>query len=116
MEREGMAIVVGTPGYSTLLAGIDADSLGGLNGDDHLYDLLGADSVSDVLCNDPLTGSEVGALLGDTLKGGVEGVVYEIANQIDLIVESADEGTNTVNISISRTPGSNAETLTLASL
>jgi len=62
-----MATVTGASGNDTLLRGIDADTLDGLEGDDRLDGSLGADSL-------------LGGSGNDTLVGGTGDDLYEIAN------------------------------------
>ncbi len=108
-----MAIIVGTSGNDTLLGGVEADSLDGLEGDDRLDGSFGADSLNGGLGNDTLIGGELGALLGDTLTGGAGDDVYEIANPLDQIVEAVGDGADTVLTSLAAyTLGDNVENLT----
>jgi trimeric autotransporter adhesin len=93
----------GLDGNDLLDGGIGNDRLEGGNGDDRL---LGGDG------NDNL----IGGAGTDTLLGGLGNDVYTIDNIDDVVTEGVDEGTDTVNSSVSYTLTDNVENLTLTGI
>jgi Ca2+-binding RTX toxin-like protein len=81
---------------------------GGL-GNDVLWSSAGNDTLSGGDGNDTLNGG-AGA---DTLIGGIGNDIYVVGDTVDVIVENAAEGTDTVQSSIGYTLGANIENLTL---
>ncbi len=89
----------------------DGDMLYGDSGNDTLDGWLGADYLSGGTGDDRLTGWGDGSA-GDTLIGGTGDDVYEV-DGADIIVESANEGTDTVIVGSSHTLGDNLENMTM---
>ncbi len=94
-----------------------------LEGQDGVDDILTADNdkSTEILGkggNDSLTGgAEADTLNGgagvDTMKGGKGDDIYIVDNAGDMVTEEADQGTDTVESSITWTLGDNVENLTL---
>jgi trimeric autotransporter adhesin len=95
-----------------------ADTLRGLDGDDLLDGGADNDRLEGGNGNDRLIGGEgndnlIGGLGADTMIGGIGNDSYAVDNNDDLVTEGLDEGTDTVNASISYTLTDNFENLTL---
>lgn len=93
-------ILTGTAGNDVLTGGIGNDQLSGLAGNDTLMGGAG---------NDLLDGGP-GA---DRLTGGTGNDTYVVESAGDVVTENANEGTDTVQSSITYTLGANVENLTL---
>jgi Ca2+-binding RTX toxin-like protein len=92
--------ITGTGGSDVLVGTSNNDRLAGLAGDDQLTGLAG---------NDRLDGG-TGA---DQLAGGVGDDTYIIDDSGDLVIEGVNEGTDTVQSSVTATLAANVEHLTL---
>jgi Ca2+-binding RTX toxin-like protein len=84
-----------------IITGNEANNtLSGLAGNDSLYGRGGNDTL-------------IGGAGSDSMFGGTGDDTYEVDNSADIITELANEGTDTVNSSISYTLSDNVEYLTL---
>ncbi len=101
--------VIGTNVADTVLGDGLANSLAGRAGDDSLASAGGNDTILGEAGNDTLDG---GTGL-DSLVGGTGNDLIIVDNAGDTVAELADEGTDTVQASISWTLGENLEALVL---
>jgi Ca2+-binding RTX toxin-like protein len=99
----------GTTGNDTLIGTSGNDILDGLAGDDVLRGLAGNDQLVGGAGNDLLDGG----LGADTMIGGTGNDTYILDAAGDLVTEQANEGTDTVQSSLTYTLGVNVENLTL---
>ncbi len=94
------AIPVGTEGNDFLVGTSGSDILEGLGGNDQLYGFDGDDTLN-------------GGTGEDGMYGGLGNDIYIVDNTYDYVAENIDEGTDTVQSSITYTLGANVENLTL---
>ncbi|MFC5308890.1 beta strand repeat-containing protein [Azospirillum picis] len=87
----------GTPGNDTIQAAAGSNTISGLDGDDILRGNTGSDTIFGGAGNDTLHGGEDTA--ADTLLGGTGNDTYYVSGPGDVVVENADEGTDTVIVS-----------------
>ncbi|MFI3155838.1 MAG: calcium-binding protein [Methylococcaceae bacterium] len=95
--NDGADEIHGGAGNDTIYAGNGADVVYGDGGDDIIYGCRGT-IVDDY---------------ADKLYGGIEDDTYAIVDSLDIVTEYANEGTDTVNSSVTYTLRSNVENLTL---
>ncbi|WP_445503872.1 glycoside hydrolase family 113 [Microvirga sp. G4-2] len=100
----------GTESADSLVGGAGNDTLNGAGGNDTLVGGDGADRLDGGLGDDRL----VGGLGNDTLSGGAGNDYYVIDATRESVTELANEGSDTVESSVSFTLGSNVENLILA--
>lgn len=86
-----------------------ADTLIGSNGNDILNGLGGNDSLTGNAGNDRLNGGAG----NDLMMGGTGDDVYTVNSALDIIIESPDEGTDTIRSLVSYTLSANVENLHL---
>jgi Ca2+-binding RTX toxin-like protein len=86
------------------------DTVDGLAGDDRIDGLAGNDSLLGMSGNDTLTG-DAGA---DTLMGGAGNDLYVISDTLDVIIETANGGADTIITSVSMSIPNDIETLRIA--
>jgi len=94
------------------------DTLRGLDGDDILDGGTGNDRLEGGNGNDTLLGGEgndnlIGGIGSDLMSGGLGNDTYTVDDINDTVIEALDEGTDTVNASVSYTLADNIENLTL---
>lgn len=92
--------LTGTSAANTLSGGAGNDTLSGLGGNDTLYGYAGNDYLD-------------GGTGNDTMRGGTGDDTYVMNIATDVIIENANEGTDTVRSSVTATLGANVENLTL---
>ncbi|HWA12671.1 MAG TPA: calcium-binding protein [Burkholderiales bacterium] len=107
----GTAAIDGTGNSldNTITGNAAANTLNGGDGDDHLLGGLGNDALNGGIGNDILDGGAG----NDIMAGGDGNDTYVVGPGVDQIVEAPDEGTDTVQSSISHSLGDNLENLTL---
>jgi len=91
---------VGNELDNTLIANDNGSSLQGLAGNDTLVGGIGADVID-------------GGTGADVMQGGAGDDLYTVADASDQVIEFADQGSDTVNASLSYTLGENLENLNL---
>lgn len=107
--NSGVNIFGGGDGNDTEYGGDSADTLQGGTGDDTLYAENGNDTLYGGDGNDTLNGG-AGT---DSMNGLLDDDLYIVDNVGDTLTENANEGTDTVESSISWTLGNNVENLIL---
>ncbi len=108
LVKSGLNDLKGSEADNRLSGSTKADYIQGFDGNDFLYGLGGSDYLDGGIGNDYLEGAS-GA---DTLVGGAGDDTYYLIDN-DVIIESADGGTDLVLSSINYTLGNNLENLTL---
>ncbi|WP_281278037.1 calcium-binding protein [Novosphingobium umbonatum] len=96
----GNDVLTGAEGNDTLDGGDGNDTLNGDNGQDTLIGGAGNDKL-------------VGGLGADSMSGGLGDDGYTVDDIGDVVIENANEGTDTVSASVGYTLGANLEKLTL---
>ncbi|NCR21969.1 MAG: hypothetical protein GPJ27_08630, partial [Microcystis aeruginosa L111-01] len=101
-------------GNDSIDGGEGQDTLTGSNGNDTINGGLGDDNLDGGSDNDLLNGGEDNDTLNgaggiDTLIGGLGDDTYQIDTTSDTITENANEGTDTVQSSVTYTLGNNLE-------
>ncbi|MFN9600786.1 MAG: lectin-like protein, partial [Dolichospermum sp.] len=104
--------------WSLIFGGAGNDTLGGSVGKDTLSGGAGNDSLSGGYGNDILSGGYGNDTLGggdgnDTLSGEIGDDIYIVDSTTDTITENANEGTDTIQSSVTLTLATNVENLTL---
>ncbi|GBE75901.1 hypothetical protein myaer87_31280 [Microcystis aeruginosa NIES-87] len=105
-------------GNDSIDGGEGQDTLTGSNGNDTINGGLGDDNLDGGSDNDLLNGEEGNDTLNgaggiDTLVGGLGNDTYQIDTTTDTITENANQGTDTVQSSVTYTLGNNLENVTL---
>jgi Ca2+-binding RTX toxin-like protein len=108
----GRDVIHGGEGSDFIFGGNDADTIWGDNGDDQLAGGQGVDTLYGGDGNDYLDGGTE----GDTMSGGAGDDIYIVDNKLDVIIENANEGVDTVRTAFSHTLADNVENLTLTGL
>jgi len=104
-----LADIFGTPDGETLTGTSGADTISGLGGDDILQGLNGADVLDGGADDDTLDGG----LGTDTMSGGTGDDVYLVDVAGDTVIETEEEGHDTVQSLVSFTLPSHVEDLHL---
>jgi Ca2+-binding RTX toxin-like protein len=102
-------IAAPVPVTTTINGTAAANTLNGTAGDDVINGLAGNDTLNGLAGNDTLNGG-AGA---DKMSGGAGDDTYIVDNAKDQVIELANEGSDTVNSSVSFTLGTNIENLIL---
>ncbi|RZS36766.1 hemolysin type calcium-binding protein, partial [Limnobacter thiooxidans] len=101
--------IYGGEGTDFVSGGDGADMLHGDDGDDTISGGNGDDTLFGGNGNDSLTG-DAGA---DTMSGGRGDDTYRVDSQSDIVIESSNEGVDTVNATVSYTLSAHVDRLTL---
>jgi Ca2+-binding RTX toxin-like protein len=122
-----MAIINGTPGNDKLTGGNESDLVNGLAGNDQLNggagndtinggdgdDEMGGDDGNDIINGGAGNDDIAGGAGNDRMTGGKGDDAYFVDSAKDVVSESANQGRDQVNSSISFTLGANVEDLEL---
>lgn len=117
-----MAIMSGTAANNVIIGNGLANTISGLAGNDDLFGLGGNDTLLGGAGNDRLWGGSGNDILNggtgdDTMRGGTGNDIYVVDSIHDRVIELGNEGTDTVQASVSfnlSIPGAtNVENLTL---
>ncbi len=100
---------IDTATVTVQINGVNESIINGTTGADNLVGSSSNDLINGLEGNDTLNGG--GGV--DTLKGGLGNDVYIVDTTTDTITENLNEGTDTVQSSVTYTLGSNLENLTL---
>ena len=104
------ALLVNSPSIPSAITGTSGnDTLTGTNADNLMRGLAGNDTLTGLAGNDTLDGG-AGT---DTMRGGIGNDTYIVDVSTDVVTENANEGTDTVQSTITYTLGTNVENLTL---
>jgi Ca2+-binding RTX toxin-like protein len=111
-------VIVGNSGNNTLTGGSGNDTLDGGAGTDNLSGGDGDDSLIGGSSNDTLNGGNGNDTLdggagNDSMTGGAGDDVYIVDSSSDVVVESANQGNDTVYSSVTYTLSNNVENLIL---
>ncbi|MDM0081674.1 ESPR-type extended signal peptide-containing protein [Variovorax sp. J31P179] len=113
---EGMDTVISTISYA-LNANVENLTLGGttaINGTgNELNNAILGNAANNVLDGGAGADTLDGGAGADTLRGGTGNDVYYVDQTADVVVENANEGTDTVNSAVTYVLGANIENLTL---
>jgi Ca2+-binding RTX toxin-like protein len=106
---QGVRDVIGTAFADSIFGGNHDNTLSGGGGDDFIFGNDGADTLNGGGGNDRLDGG-TGA---DQMSGGTGNDTYVVDNAGDVVIENANEGTDTVQTTLaSYSLGANVENLT----
>ena len=101
--------IIGTPGHDTLRGSGFDDRIEGLAGNDRILGLGGNDDLNGGAGKDTLNGGAG----DDTLSGGNGNDTYIVYDSGDVLIENANQGTDTVKSAVNFTLGDNIENLIL---
>ncbi len=120
LNLTGASTIDGTGNsIANVLTGNNADNmLDGSGGNDILYGMAGNDTLLGGAGNDTIEGGIGNDILdggtgNDTMTGGAGDDTYIVNATADIVIESADEGTDSVSSSVTYTLGGNVENLSL---